>query len=202
MPERRSATTRFASLALALTTAAWPLLAYASAGSISPRAMALGICLLLLARLWLSGRGALVYGAAAIAVMALVSCFGDHAWLSVKLYPCAVSAALLLVFGASLLRPPTVIERIARFQDPALPAEGVAYTRAVTVAWCAFFICNGSVAAFTAFHASDRVWALYNGVIAYGLMGAMFGGEMLIRRHAMARMARPSGGGAGVMARD
>ena len=48
-----------------------------------------------------------------------------------------------------------------------------------------FFIVNGAIALWTALAASDATWALYNGLIAYGLMGAMFAGEWLLRpRHA------------------
>jgi uncharacterized membrane protein len=30
--------------------------------------------------------------------------------------------------------------------------------------------------------ASEALWSLYTGVIAYGLMGLLFGGEWLVRR--------------------
>jgi uncharacterized membrane protein len=52
-----------------------------------------------------------------------------------------------------------------------------------------FFVCNGAIAAVTALAASDRVWALYNGAIAYGLIGAMFAGEWIVRQRVMARHA-------------
>jgi uncharacterized membrane protein len=75
-----------------------------------------------------------------------------------------------------------MIERLARLREPELPPEGVAYTRRVTQAWCVFFVFNGTVALATALWASEAAWSLYNGVIAYGLMGLMFGGEFLLRR--------------------
>ncbi|MCM2209714.1 hypothetical protein MYF61_29305, partial [Klebsiella quasipneumoniae] len=85
--------------------------------------------------------------------------------------------AMLGVFGWTLRYPPTLVERLARMREPDLPPSGVAYTRRVTQAWCVFFVCNGTIATITAFAANDRVWALYNGAIAYGLIGAMFAGE-------------------------
>jgi uncharacterized membrane protein len=45
-----------------------------------------------------------------------------------------------------------------------------------------FLLCNGAIALYTALVSSREVWALYNGLIAYGLMGAMFAGEWLVRR--------------------
>ena len=66
----------------------------------------------------------------------------------------------------------------------------MAYTRRVTQAWCLFFALNGVVALATALAASDEVWMLYNGLVAYGLIGAMFAGEWLIRRHVRRRWAK------------
>jgi uncharacterized membrane protein len=51
----------------------------------------------------------------------------------------------------------------------------------VTQLWCAFFIANGAVAIYTALFGSRDDWALYNGLIAYLLMGGLFGGEWLYR---------------------
>jgi uncharacterized membrane protein len=45
-----------------------------------------------------------------------------------------------------------------------------------------FFIFNGIVAALT-ISASDAVWALYNGLISYIIMGILFAGEYIVRRH-------------------
>lgn len=74
-----------------------------------------------------------------------------------------------------------MIERFARLHEPDLPESGVRYTRKVTFVWCAFFILNGAAALWTALQASLELWALYNGLIAYVLMGALLGGEFLVR---------------------
>jgi uncharacterized membrane protein len=44
-----------------------------------------------------------------------------------------------------------------------------------------FFLINGAIALATALWASEAVWSLYTGVISYGLMGALFGIEFLVR---------------------
>jgi uncharacterized membrane protein len=41
------------------------------------------------------------------------------------------------------------------------------------------------VAFYTATIASFETWALYNGLIAYALIGAVFAGELLTRMRAM-----------------
>jgi uncharacterized membrane protein len=99
-----------------------------------------------------------------------------------RLYPFAVNLGMAMVFGLTLARPPSMIERFARLQEPDLPEQGVQYTRQVTVVWVLFLISNGAIALYTALCASRDVWALYNGLIAYLLMGAMFAGEWWVRR--------------------
>ncbi|MBS0545684.1 MAG: hypothetical protein JSR40_18335 [Proteobacteria bacterium] len=99
-----------------------------------------------------------------------------------RLYPAAMALGMLTLFALSLRRPPSMIERLARLHEPNLPPAGVRYTRRVTQIWCAFFVGNGTVAAYTSVYASREEWALYNGLIAYVLMGALFTGEWLVRR--------------------
>ena len=123
--------------------------------------------------------------AAAGALVLVIATFVLNDDLPLKLHPVLVNAALLGVFGLSLWRPPTVIERLARLRHPDLPPEGVRWVANVTKAWCLFFMLNGGIALWTALYASDATWALYNGAIAYVLIGAMLGGEWLLRpRHA------------------
>jgi len=111
---------------------------------------------------------------------ALVMATNEEALL--RLYPAAVSTSMLCLFGGSLLQPPSMIERLARLQEPGLSAEGVRYTRHVTQAWCVFFVVNGALAVYTALWASREAWALYNGCIAYIAMGCLFLGERLLRQ--------------------
>lgn len=75
-----------------------------------------------------------------------------------------------------------MIERFARLRHPDLPEAGVHYTRQVTQVWCGFFFVNALVAAWTAVAVSREAWALYNGLIAYVLMGTLFAGEWLVRQ--------------------
>lgn len=114
-------------------------------------------------------------------LLAMAAAWGN-AWMPLKLYPVLVNAAMLGLFGYSLIAPPSLIERLARLQEPDLPLQAVHYTRRVTQVWCGFFLVNGAIALATALWASPAIWSLYNGVIAYGLMGILFGGEYLIRQ--------------------
>ena len=106
---------------------------------------------------------------------------GANAVLPLKLYPVLVNGAFLAAFGWSLAHGPSMVERFARLREPDLPPAAVGYTRRVTQAWCVFFAANGAVALLTALYAPEAVWSLYTGVVSYVLMGAMFGGEYLVR---------------------
>ncbi|MEC4747112.1 hypothetical protein [Methylomicrobium sp. Wu6] len=101
--------------------------------------------------------------------------------ITLRFYPVMMNGALLTLFAWSLFHPPTVIERLARLRHPDLPPSGVAYTRRVTQVWCGFFMVNGGIALATALWSSFEIWSLYNGLIAYLLMGTLFGGEYLVR---------------------
>lgn len=103
--------------------------------------------------------------------------------LPLKLYPVAVNITLFAFFSLSLLSDQSAIERIARLKDPNLAPEGVRYTRKLTILWCIFFIINGLIATWSAIYASDEIWALYNGLIAYFLIGIFIVGEIIVRRH-------------------
>ncbi|MCL7714684.1 hypothetical protein [Stenotrophomonas mori] len=177
--------TRLRMLVFGALSLAYPLLVYGAMGRFDPRWLALGLFVLALMR-WLATRQAqwavVAAGTGALALAATLS----SQTLPLKLYPVLVNAVLLLVFGGSLRFGPPVVERLARLQEPDLPAFAVVHTRRVTQVWCVFFVFNGSVALMTALWASDRVWALYNGVLAYVMMGVLFAGEWLVRRRVKA----------------
>ncbi len=105
----------------------------------------------------------------------------EQHFLPLKLYPVLVNAALLGVFTYSLIFPPSMVERFARLREPDLPPQGVSYTRRVTQVWCVFLPLNGAIALVTALWASPATWTLYNGFVAYLMMGVLFAGEYGIR---------------------
>ncbi len=163
----------------------YPLVVYGGLEYWGVRPLALFLaglaCVRLMAGRWLGLPGGnatwLMAAAALVAGVTLVT--GSVTGL--KSYPVVVNLFMLALFAFSLRYPPCMIERLARWREPDLPAEAVPYTRKVTMVWCGFFAINGAIATATLF-ASDRVWALYNGLLAYLLMGMLFAGEYLVRR--------------------
>ncbi len=122
---------------------------------------------------------AVVSGVIGITLITLGVLFRSKGWL--LFYPVAVNASMLLVFASSLKQPQTIIERLARLQEPNLPQSGVEYTRKVTQVWCLFFLFNGLTALYTCFLPME-IWTLYNGLISYILIGTLFAVEWIVRQ--------------------
>nr|WP_315233659.1 hypothetical protein [uncultured Albidiferax sp.] len=172
-------------LLLGALTLAYPLAVYFGIGHFEPRWLALLLLGLALVRLLVTRQRFWLVVVAGALCLALFSIWGN-ALLPLKLYPVLVNAVLCTVFAASLVFPPSAIERLARLTEPGLRPQAIGYTRQVTKLWCGFFVFNGTVALLTALWASPAVWALYNGLIAYGLMGLLYAGEWLVRRRVKA----------------
>lgn len=160
----------------------YPLAAYWGIQVLTPWKIAAVLLVALLLRFWLFPAGR-QWGRTLLGVSVLYCVFAiwHNSELSLRLYPVFVNGCLFLLFAISLVYPPPVIERLARLQHPDLSPQGVSYTRKVTQVWCAFFILNGLIAAGTALWADFFWWSLYNGLIAYGLIGLLMGIEYLIR---------------------
>ena len=105
-------------------------------------------------------------------------------------YPTFVNLVLLAVFVRSLYSPPAVVTRLARLRDAELTESAIRYTRNVTVIWSIFFLVNGSISLYTALMTTAETWTLYNGLIAYLAIGALMGGEWLVRTRVMNERTR------------
>lgn len=143
----------------------------------------LPLILILLALRWQTGIGVAehkVIGITLLGILVIAMVWGSQ--LSLKFYPVLMNLGFLALFASSLLSPPSIVERLARVKEPELSPEAVTYTQKVTLVWSVFFLFNGTIAAVTAVWGSDEVWMLYNGFIAYLLIGGLAGGEWLVRQ--------------------
>jgi Acyl-coenzyme A synthetases/AMP-(fatty) acid ligases len=127
-----------------------------------------------------------------ILVCALVAFLADNI-LFVKFYPVLVNLSLLSFFGFTLWRPPSFAFRMASLHNKSLENSPSLksverYCQKVTIAWCVFFVVNGSIAALTVFVGSDKIWSLYNGLISYILIGLFFIVEYLVRKMVQSKM--------------
>jgi uncharacterized membrane protein len=97
-----------------------------------------------------------------------------------RLYPVAVVAFVFAFFLISLFRTPAV-EVFARRMGEAIDDRVKEYCRKVTLVWVGFLAVHFLMTLATVF-ASYEIWAVYNGFVAYVLMGILFVGEWLVRR--------------------
>ena len=116
--------------------------------------------------------------AATVSMVWLVYLFRGNVWF--RLYPVVVTGAVFAAFALSLRWTP-LVERFALRMGASLDAGGREYCRKATVAWTVFLAAHFAVTVATVF-LSLETWALYNGCIAYVLIGAMFLGEFAVRR--------------------
>lgn len=167
-----------------LALLAYPFAVYLGLERLGPKPFALVLGLLVALRLFIVGRH--TRGRLAVILLILLAGYVGAVWVSgdarfLKAYPVLVNAGLFLVFAGSLHRPPTVIERGLVLAGQEVPARASSYLWWVTFGWSVFFVVNGLIAAWTAWAAPLGVWTLYNGVLAYVLIAALFGIEYCIR---------------------
>lgn len=115
------------------------------------------------------------------AILLVVALLLRQAEYALLFYPFWINVGMLALFAWTLLSPPSFVTRIATLLEGSLDAKGVTYTTKVTMVWCGFFILNGSIAMGTALYADWDLWALYNGLISYLLMGLLMLIEWRIR---------------------
>ncbi|MCH4295289.1 hypothetical protein MJ923_13340 [Shewanella sp. 3B26] len=168
----------------------YPLAVWLGLNYLPPGVLAGMLCLLLLLRLVLKRQQLKAMALPLLAGVLLTAgslLAKRQDWL--LYYPIVINLTMLGVFGQSLLRGPSMVERLARLGEPDLPDKAIPYLRKVTALWCLLFVVNGGMAFYTAHFTSLEIWTLYNGLIAYILMGILAGGEWLYRTFVLKRGA-------------
>lgn len=172
----------------AVVLTAYPLIVYFGLSSGSARQIALGLLLVMMPALLLRLRASSKQAIRSLAAvpLAIIGILSLAAILDASDYilvtPVATNVVLLAAFGSTLRhRSMPMIERFARLQKDELSSEQQAWCRTWTWIWCGFFIANGTVALLLAIWGSMKWWALYNGLICYGLIGSLFAIEWWLR---------------------
>ncbi|WP_394389959.1 hypothetical protein [Shewanella woodyi] len=160
----------------------YPLAVYFGLNYLPAGTIAMVLCSLLILRLIVQKqqvKSMILPVAVGIGLTAASAIAKRHDWL--LYYPVVINLSMLALFAYSLKIGPSMVERLARLKEPELPDEATPYLKKVTLIWCGLFVFNGSVALYTACYTSLETWTLYNGLIAYLLIGSLLGGEWLYR---------------------
>lgn len=177
---------------VAVALATYPLAVYLGISWLRPGVFGLLLAGLALIRLLIAPQGLrsqlpmVLPMVAIIAYSLIVALTGNLVLL--RFYPVLVSAIMGAAFVSTLLKPPVMIERIARMRGIELSDDAGPYLRWVTIVWTGFFVANGTFAAYTATQTGLKFWALYNGLISYCLIGLLIVAELPIRRVYQARV--------------
>jgi len=111
------------------------------------------------------------------ALLGLVS--NNGVWLLVL--PSATQATFGLTFLRSLHTTP-LIEHFARMMDPDLGPPQQAHCRRWTSYWGYYLIALSALGLVIAATCSLGVWTLYVGIASYGMVGALFAFEYIVRK--------------------
>jgi uncharacterized membrane protein len=95
-------------------------------------------------------------------------------------YSVVMSYLLLMSFAVSLFKTP-LVEIMERKKHRTMDVSAQRYCRNATVA-CTIFLSHHFGFTIATLFLPFKVWVVYNGAVAYFLVGAMFLAEYLIRR--------------------
>jgi len=166
--------------------ACYPVIVYVGLTRFNSYLLTVVLVTLLIVRLWLSRplfvKMPWIKPATLLAVLAIGLSKVMGSDFGIRLYPVIVNTVMFVVFAYSLYKGPSIIETFARITEPELDERAILYTKNVTKIWCVFFVFNASMALYTSVFTSLDVWTLYNGFIAYIIMGFLFAVEWLVRK--------------------
>lgn len=137
----------------------------------------------------LSARHHLMGGAGIVLFCA--AAYVDPGIQVLKMYPVLINSAIACYGIYTLIRPPSAIERLSRAMGMTIEGPALPYTRKLTMVWVGFFIINVGIASYTALATPTSVWAFYNGLLSYVLIGLLIALEYPVRlryqkRHSVA----------------
>lgn len=169
---------------------AYPFVVYWAHARIAPgHLLAILLLLLALRQMLIMRLGAsrawwhyVVTGVLLLAAAGLLVWRHDASFSWVRAYPLVLDLLVLSVFFFSFFTRRPLVERFARWSVQGdLPAAAIAYTHRVNWLWVIVMAGISLGAAYTLAYTSLAVWSLFNGFIAYVIMGVTFGLEYLVR---------------------
>lgn len=113
--------------------------------------------------------------------------------ITAKVLPVLIQLFLMYFFGRTLLKGkgPSFIESFVRLEFPEFPPGVSEYCRQLTILWTAFFGFNAVVCVLLAVWGNDALWALFNGVIIYLMIGVLMISEYIYRHFRFPELAIP-----------
>ena len=98
-----------------------------------------------------------------------------------RFYPVLMSLGFSALFAFSLKSKTSLVERFAKMSGQTYPDEAITYMRKLTKLWAILLFFNAMISAYTACCVSLKYWTLYNGLLAYFLLGGFALAELIFR---------------------
>ena len=102
-------------------------------------------------------------------------------------YPALMNLMLCALFALSVRGGEPILLRIVRARKIPMSKYAPAYLTRLTLLWAVFFFANALVSLWTT-TLTLEAWTMYNGLVSYLLVAALFGIELLFRRYYKKRM--------------
>jgi len=179
------------SVLISIAMVIYPFLVYYGLSEYGPATFAVALFVLLICRVVVKGNfhepsqwlQLIVVSAFCLAVV-VVNSEG-----LLRLYPVLMNVGFALLFAFSLKSDTCLIERFTRMGKIDYPEEAVGYMRNLTAAWAVLLFINAGISAYTACCMSLKVWTVYNGLIAYFILGGFSIIEIILRPYFKKRLA-------------
>lgn len=169
---------------IGLVTVTYPFVVYYGLSHYGPSVFAVFLFILLLLRLVIKGSYhepsqwlQLVVVGGFCLIVAIV-----NSEQMLRFYPVLMSLGFSALFAFSLKSKTSLIERFAKMAGQDYPERAIGYMRNLTKVWAALLFLNAVVSAYTACCVSLKYWTLYNGLLAYFLLGGFALGELIFRQ--------------------
>ena len=166
--------------------ALWLVLAagYLAVSATGLRVAAMAIVGLMVGAL-LAASGRLVAGTVTGTALAILCLYFSDSMKFISYAPPLAAFAFMAYFFYRTLRPGSepLITRVARKEDPDMPADRARYTRMLTWAWSLCFMLLFAVALLLAPLLQLDAWSRWVHGLGYVLPGALFLGEYAFRHH-------------------
>jgi len=167
-------------LLLGAVSIGYPILVYYGLNHFGPSALALFLLVILILRVLIKGSlhepsqwlQLVVLGTFCCVVMLV------NSEELLRFYPVIMSLGFSALFAFSLKSKTSLIERFAKMSGQDYPEAAIEYMRNLSKIWAMLLFVNAFIAAYTACCVSLKSWTLYNGLIAYFLLGGFAVGEL------------------------
>ena len=110
--------------------------------------------------------------------------------LLLRYYPVLMSFGFSALFAYSLKSKTSLVERFAKMAGQDYPEEAIGYMCGLTKVWAVLLFINALISAYTACCLSLKYWTLYNGLLAYFLLGGFALIELIFRHFYKRKFAK------------